>query len=152
MFTTINHKGKIYKADLSLPIDISIPLRAGEKNVNAWHAAPVKIKPVRAGDWVGEVSLGGSVNFRNIAFNPHGNGTHTECVGHISKENYSINQGLKKFFFIADFENSYMFQSKMSNFHFSHIRFMRARVARSPSHLDVRSGARRILRAFRTSN
>ena len=102
MFTTINHKGKIYKADLSLPIDISIPLRAGEKNVNAWNASPVKIEPVRAGDWVGEVSLGGSVNFRNIAFNPHGNGTHTECVGHISKENYSINQILKKFFFIAE--------------------------------------------------
>ena len=102
MFTTINHKGKIYKADLSLPIDISISLRAGEKNVNAWNAEPVKIEPVRVGDWVGEVSLGGSVNFRNIAFNPHGNGTHTECVGHISKENFSVNQGLKKFFFIAE--------------------------------------------------
>lgn len=35
-------------------------------------------------------------------FNPHGNGTHTECVGHISKEDYSINQTLKKFFFIAE--------------------------------------------------
>jgi arylformamidase len=102
MFTTINHKGKIYKADLSLPIDISIPLRAGEENVNAWNAAPIRIEPVRVGEWVGEVSLGGSVNFRNIAFNPHGNGTHTECVGHISKEHYSINQVLKKFFFIAE--------------------------------------------------
>ena len=98
MFTTINHKGKTYKADLDKPIDISIPLRAGEQNVNAWNAAPVKIEPVRAGDWIGEVSMGGSVNFRNIAFNPHGNGTHTECVGHISRENYSINQVLKKFF------------------------------------------------------
>jgi arylformamidase len=102
MFTTINHKGKSYKTDLDKPIDISIPLRAGEKNVNAWKAAAVVIEPVRVGDWVGEVSLGGSVNFRNIAFNPHGNGTHTECVGHISKENYSINQVLKKFFFIAE--------------------------------------------------
>ncbi len=102
MFTIINHKGKSYKADLDKPIDISIPLRAGEKNVNAWNASQVTIEPVRVGDWVGEVSLGGSVNFRNIAFNPHGNGTHTECVGHISKENYSINQSLKKFFFIAE--------------------------------------------------
>ena len=102
MFTTINHKGKSYKADLDKPIDISIPLRAGENNVNAWNATPVKIEPVHAGDWVGEVSMGASVNFRNIAFNPHGNGTHTECVGHISKENYSINQVLKRFFFIAE--------------------------------------------------
>lgn len=102
MFAAIQHKGKSYKTDLSKPIDISIPLRAGEHNVNAWHAEPVKIEPVKAGDWTGEVTAGASVNFRNIFFNPHGNGTHTECVGHISKEKYSINQCLKDFFFIAE--------------------------------------------------
>jgi arylformamidase len=102
MFASIQHKGKTYKADLTKPIDISIPLRAGNVNVNAWNATPVKIEPVRAGDWVGEVKSGASVNFRNISFNPHGNGTHTECVGHISKEDYSINQCLKEFLFIAE--------------------------------------------------
>jgi len=102
MFATILHKGKTYKADLGKPIDISIPLKAGKHNVNAWNAEPVKIEPVKAGDWVGEVSSGASVNFRNISFNPHGNGTHTECVGHISKENYSINKSLKEFFFISE--------------------------------------------------
>lgn len=102
MFVSIQHKGKSYKADLSKSIDISIPLRAGIHNVNAWHAEPVKIEPFRVGDWVGEVKSGAPVNFRNIAFNPHGNGTHTECVGHISKEDYSINQCLKDFFFIAE--------------------------------------------------
>ncbi len=102
MFVSIQHKGKAYKADLSKPIDISIPLRAGIHNVNAWHAEPVKIEPVRLGSWVGEVKSGAPVNFRNVAFNPHGNGTHTECVGHISKEDYSVNQCLKDFFFIAE--------------------------------------------------
>jgi arylformamidase len=102
MFAVIQHKGKSYRTDLSKPIDISIPLKAGIHNVNAWYAEPVKIEPVRMGDWVGEVASGASVNFRNISFNPHGNGTHTECVGHISKENFSINQCLKDFFFIAE--------------------------------------------------
>lgn len=102
MVSKITHKGKSYHADLSKPIDISIPLRAGEENVNAWYVQPVKIEPVRMGDWIGDVKQGGSVNFRNIFFNPHGNGTHTECVGHISKEDYSINQVLKKFFFMAE--------------------------------------------------
>jgi arylformamidase len=102
MTAKIAHKGKSYNTDLSKPIDISIPLRSGEVNVNAWYAQPVKIEPVRMGDWVGDVNQGGSVNFRNIQFNPHGNGTHTECVGHISKEDYSINQCLKKFFFMAE--------------------------------------------------
>jgi arylformamidase len=102
MFVSIQHKGKSYKADLDKPIDISIPLRAGKHNANAWHAAPVKIEPVKAGDWIGEVKSGASVNFRNVTFNPHGNGTHTECVGHISKEDYSVNESLKTFFFIAE--------------------------------------------------
>lgn len=102
MFATISHKGKTYKADLLKPIDISIPLRAGEKNVNAWYVPPVRIEPVVMGDWIGEVNKGAPVNFRNVFFNPHGNGTHTECVGHISKENYSVNQSLKDFFFIAE--------------------------------------------------
>jgi arylformamidase len=102
MISKITHKGKGYNVDLSKPIDISIPLRAGEENVNAWYSPAVKIEPVRMGDWVGDVKQGGSVNFRNIFFNPHGNGTHTECVGHISKEDYSINQCLKTFFFIAE--------------------------------------------------
>ncbi|MES2590992.1 MAG: cyclase family protein [Bacteroidota bacterium] len=102
MISKITHKGKSYNADLYKPIDISIPLRTGEENVNAWYCSPVKIEPVRMGEWVGDVKQGGSVNFRNIQFNPHGNGTHTECVGHISKEDYSINQCLKTFFFLAE--------------------------------------------------
>lgn len=102
MIAKISHKGKTYQTDLSKPIDISIPLRTGEENVSAWYVSPVKIEPVQNGDWIGDVNKGGSVNFRNITFNPHGNGTHTECVGHISKENYSINKSLTTFFFVAE--------------------------------------------------
>ena len=39
----------------------------------------------------GSVAEGGSVNFYDIDFNPHGHGTHTECIGHISKEKESYN-------------------------------------------------------------
>lgn len=92
---------KQYKVDLSKPIDLSIPLHSGKDNVSAWYVNPVKIEPVMTDQFTGSVKLGGSVNFRNISFNPHGNGTHTECVGHISSEDYSINTCLKKFFFLA---------------------------------------------------
>ncbi len=102
MITTIQHRGKTYSTNLNKPLDISIPLKAGSHNVNAWYSQPVRIEPVVMGDWVGEVSRGGSVNFRNVFLNPHGNGTHTECVGHISKENYSLNEHLKTFFFVAE--------------------------------------------------
>lgn len=101
MIATIEHQQRKLKIDLSQPIDISIPLRASDDNVTAWYVNPPEFKPVMEHGFVGDVNLGGSVNFRNIFFNPHGHGTHTECVGHISKENYTINQCLKKFTFIA---------------------------------------------------
>jgi arylformamidase len=81
------------------PLDISIPLRASKDNVTAWYVEPPRFEPVVMGTWIGDVTKGGSVNFRNIFFNPHGHGTHTECVGHISKEAYTINQCLKEFMF-----------------------------------------------------
>jgi kynurenine formamidase len=102
MIATIFHRGKEYKVDFFKPIDISIPLYAGEDCVSAWYVPPMKLETVVMGDWIGDVSRGGSVNFRNITFNPHGNGTHTECVGHISKEFYSINKSLQRFLFVAE--------------------------------------------------
>lgn len=73
------------------PIDISIPLAAGEGRTSAWYVAPITMEPVRANGFVGAVAEGGSVNFRDIAFNPHGHGTHTECMGHITEVVHSVN-------------------------------------------------------------
>jgi kynurenine formamidase len=87
---------------LSKPLDISIPLRSSRDNVNAWYLEEPKIEPVRQGDWVGSVAQGADVNFNNIWFNPHAHGTHTECVGHITKAFHSINKNLKQFFFLAE--------------------------------------------------
>lgn len=91
-----------FQIDLSKPIDISIPLSNTDANPIAWYIEKPEIKPVKFGDWVGKVSKGSSTNFNNIFFNPHGHGTHTECLGHITKEFYSINQCLKQFFFTAE--------------------------------------------------
>jgi len=91
-----------YSIDLSKPLDISIPLKSGKDNPNAWYIDPPKIEPVTMGDWVGNVKHGASTNFNNIAFNPHAHGTHTECVGHITEEFFSINDCLKTFFFTAE--------------------------------------------------
>ncbi len=82
-------------------VDLSIPITNQKDNVNAWHCDPVKIEPVVAEGFIGDVNQGAPVNFRNITINPHGNGTHTECVGHISKENITINQCLTEFHFIG---------------------------------------------------
>jgi kynurenine formamidase len=90
-----------FTIDLSKPIDISIPLSNSEKTPIAWYIEKPQIEPVVFGEWIGKVSEGSSTNFNNIFFNPHGHGTHTECLGHITREFYSINQCLKQFFFTA---------------------------------------------------
>ncbi len=102
MRATLHLQNADYQIDFSSPLDISIPLRDGDTNVIAWYLAPPSIGPVIADDFVGSVSKGAAVNFNNISFNPHGHGTHTECVGHITKEVYSINQILTRYFFLAE--------------------------------------------------
>ena len=91
-----------FEIDLSKPIDVSIPLTNTDENPIAWYIEKPVIEPVVFGDWIGKVSEGkSSTNFNNIFFNPHGHGTHTECLGHITNDFYSINQSLKQFFFFA---------------------------------------------------
>ncbi|WP_431133755.1 cyclase family protein [Psychroserpens mesophilus] len=102
MLTTIQYNSRKLQLDLSKPLDISIPIRASKKNVNAWYIDEPKIEPVKLEDWVGSVAQGADVNFNNIQFNPHAHGTHTECVGHITKAFHSINKNLKQFFFLAE--------------------------------------------------
>jgi len=84
--------------DTKKPIDISIPLVHGKENLTAWYVDPPRFEPVRANGFIGSVAEGGSVNFRDIFFNPHGHGTHTECLGHITEEVHSVNQTLRSFF------------------------------------------------------
>lgn len=102
MITTIHFANRLYRTDLSKPIDISIRIKNGVDNPSAYHAPLVEISPVVMDNFIGDISQGGIVNYKNIKINPHGNGTHTECVGHISKEEYLINQCLKEYMFLAE--------------------------------------------------
>jgi kynurenine formamidase len=102
MKTTILYNNKTLVADLTKPLDISLPITTEGVNPVAWYLGQPTIEPVRMGDWVGKVSQGSSTNFNNIAFNPHAHGTHTECLGHITRDFYSINRLLKQFFFVAE--------------------------------------------------
>lgn len=103
MIATIQHNNQNFEVDFSKPIDISITLTNTDENPIAWYIEKPVIEPVRFGHWVGKVSEGSSsTNFNNIFFNPHGHGTHTECLGHITKQFYSINRHLKTFFFTAE--------------------------------------------------
>lgn len=107
MKITINFRGHTHIADLSAPIDLTIPLRNGVENPNCFWAPMPEFAPVRAGDFVGSTAEGGVVNFFNVRLNPHGNGTHTECVGHIAREPYVLRECLCEHHFMAKIVSLY---------------------------------------------
>src|SRR6187549_3061620 len=94
---------KKYSANFSAPLDISLPLREGNKNPNCYWAEPVKFETISAANFIGSVKAGGNVNYQKLTFAPHGNGTHTECFGHLSPDDSAtINQSLRRFHFMAE--------------------------------------------------
>lgn len=101
MKTTVKIGDAQYIANLKMPIDISIPLVNGPSQVNCFYAPFYESVAVKEGSFIGDTRQGGPVNFKNIRINPHGNGTHTECVGHISTGGESIYDTLKQFHFTA---------------------------------------------------
>ncbi len=102
MIIQVTFNNRTYRTDLTRPHDISLPLKEGNENPNCYHAEPVTIETIRSGDFIGSVQEGGSVNYQKLSITPHGNGTHTECYGHISVDNATINQCLTDFHFMAE--------------------------------------------------
>ena len=102
MQITLQHNKNSYLVNLTEFYDISIPMGGSKTGVSAWYLDVPEIKPVRDGDFIGEVAKGSSVNFRNIQFNPHAHVTHTECMGHIHKTIFSVNEQVKEYYFVTE--------------------------------------------------
>lgn len=86
--------------DLSNSRSIAIPYSTGEQ-VNCYYAPPFQVTPVVMGTFIGDINQGSPVNYMNAQVNPHGNGTHTECIAHISNMPVNIQGVLKNHHFIA---------------------------------------------------
>jgi hypothetical protein len=81
-----------YKADLDRPVDISIPVKFDGEQLSAFGGPPAYREPYTTGKFVGDVRRGGSCNCETYHFSPHLNGTHTECVGHITAARISVHE------------------------------------------------------------
>ena len=88
-------------SESNLWIDISIPLRFDGEQPNAFGVESASSKPCEYGPLVGDTRRGGSCNFEQITLIPHCNGTHTECVGHITHERISVRDCLQDVFIPA---------------------------------------------------
>ena len=103
MQASLTHAGRPYAFDPAAPLDISLPLAAGlEHQPNCFWAEPLTVETIRVGSFVGSVALGGSTNYQRVSLTPHGNGTHTECYGHISPDpDATLDKCLTQFLFVA---------------------------------------------------
>lgn len=95
----LRHQAKTYAANLSQPMDLSIPL--DQHGPKCFFAPDAKFEPFYTKGFIGAIETGSPVNFYNISYNPHGNGTHTESKLHIDPAGLPINQTLKHFHFIS---------------------------------------------------
>ena len=101
MKANIELNNKTYSVDLGTGINISTVLSNSNK-LKAFYAPDVKIEPLVARDFIGDIKQGSPVNFKNVMLNPHGNGTHTECLAHVHDIDWPIYKALPQSHFIAD--------------------------------------------------
>lgn len=88
MKLTLQKDGRSYSFQTEKGKDISISLNPN--GPRAWYVEPMRIEPVKTEQFLGSVAEGGAVNFRDVYFNPHGHGTHTENVGHIIDTDFPV--------------------------------------------------------------
>ncbi|MEK7724280.1 MAG: cyclase family protein [Acidobacteriota bacterium] len=101
MILSVEINNKVYQVTVENPLDISIPLDFYGTQPNAFGVEKADSKPCVAGELIGDTRHGGSCNFEQITLIPHCNGTHTECVGHITNERISVQECLKDAFILS---------------------------------------------------
>lgn len=93
--------GVRYSADLSDPLSLAMPLDFDGVQPNHFGAPRAHAAPLTAPGFTGDVRAGGSVNCETLSLVPHCNGTHTECVGHLTSDRIPVHDVLKGGLYLA---------------------------------------------------
>lgn len=100
MKLTLTHKGTRYLVR-TRPIDLAIPMIFNGDQPNTYGVPRATSEAFDGGGFVGDVRQGGSCNFETYELIPHCNGTHTEGIGHITRERVAVHPILRDSFFPA---------------------------------------------------
>jgi arylformamidase len=74
------------RIDLSRPISLAIDLDFSDRQPRHFGAPQAVSRPFAMPGFSGSVEHGASCNCQTLTLIPHCNGTHTECVGHLTRE------------------------------------------------------------------
>ena len=96
----LEYNGQSYRVAVASWVDISLPVTE-RPTVRAFHLPPATFTPFRAGDFIGSVEQGGPVRCEIVSVAPHGDGTHTECVGHVGGKGFSVLHAIREPVMIA---------------------------------------------------
>ena len=96
MKAKISFKTFDFEVNFSKGNDISIPINFNGEQPNTYGVDGATSKPYQDGQFIGDTRNGGPCNFETYSFTPHCNGTHTECIGHITDERVSVLSSLNQ--------------------------------------------------------
>ncbi|MGB5102113.1 MAG: cyclase family protein [Steroidobacteraceae bacterium] len=82
--------GRRWIADLHAPVDLAIPLEFDGPQPRFFIDQPASARPLEAGGFTGRVRTGSSCNCAVQTLAPHCHGTHTECVGHVTRDDTTL--------------------------------------------------------------
>jgi len=88
MLARVSIAGRDYGVDLAQPIDLAVALDFAGPQPRYFGAPRASSRPFETPGFgfKGSVGRGSSCNCEVITLIPHCNGTHTECVGHLTRE------------------------------------------------------------------
>lgn len=78
--------GRTLRVDLARPHDLALRLDPRGAHPRHFGAPAARAEPLEAGGFSGSVARGASCNCQVLTLIPHCHGTHTECVGHLTRE------------------------------------------------------------------
>ena len=96
MKAKISFKTFDFEVNFSKGNDISIPINFNGEQPNTYGVDGATSKPYQDGQFIGDTRKGGPCNFETYSFTPHCNGTHTECIGHITDKRVSVLSSLNQ--------------------------------------------------------
>jgi kynurenine formamidase len=82
--------GRRWRADVTAPADLAIVLEFNGPQPSFFVQTPASSEPLRLGGFTGNVSNGASCNCAVHSLAPHCHGTHTECVGHVTRSPVTV--------------------------------------------------------------
>jgi len=101
MKVTIQLASLMYDVDIHNSMDIAIPLHFNSTQPNPHGVAIATSSPQKVPGMIGDTRQKGSANWEKYVLTPHSNGTHTECVGHLTDERIAIHKSFAKAFIPA---------------------------------------------------